>query len=353
MDYQGYTTDLPKHKKGAHLTLDERAEIRALRAMRIGLRASARILGCSPNTVRNELKRGTPARTYQKGRKPGYSIQAGQDTYRSNRTACHRRTKIHRCSRFISWVLEQVRERKWSLDACCGYAKLLGLFEPSEMVCTRTLYNWVWKGLLPIKAVDLLEATGRKASKPKPKIRQRKRIYGASISDRPAIASLREEEGHWEGDTMIGRRKGREAVILTLLEKKTNHYIALRIADKTSHSVMEAMERLRKEFGDNFSRVFKTITVDNGSEFSEFAKLEAWGTGVFFAHPYSSWERAQNERHNGLFRAFFPKGVSLEGYSDEEVLIVADLLNGRPRKKLGYRTPEELFDQFLDAIFAA
>ena len=100
-----------------------------------------------------------------------------------------------------------------------------------------------------------------------------------------------------------------------------------------------------------FSKVFMTITVDNGSEFADFTKTEAWGTKVYFAHPYSSWERAQNERHNGLFRAFIPKGVSMELFSDEDILMAADKLNGRPRKKLGYHTPEELFDNFLDRVY--
>ncbi len=149
---------------------------------------------------------------------------------------------------------------------------------------------------------------------------------------RPPIANLRTEEGHWEGDTVVGKKNGREAVILSLLEKKTENYLAIRIRNKTSQAVMEAMQALRTEFGDNFSTVFKTITVDNGSEFSDFAKLEDWGVGVFFAHPYSSWERPQNERHNGLLRAFFPKGVSLEPYSDEDVRAAADELNGRPRR---------------------
>ncbi len=100
-------------------------------------------------------------------------------------------------------------------------------------------------------------------------------------------------------------------------------------------------------------QVFKTITVDNGSEFADFAQIEAWGSKVFFAHPYSSWERAQNERHNGLFRAFVPEGVSIELFTDEDILAAADQLNGRPRRKLGYCTPEELFEAFLDSVFAA
>jgi IS30 family transposase len=161
------------------------------------------------------------------------------------------------------------------------------------------------------------------------------------------------EAGHWEGDTVVGKRDGREAVVLSLLEKKTQTYLAFRIPGKTSEAVMEAMRALRDAFGEHFKDVFKTITVDNGSEFADFAQVEQWGTKVFFAHPYSSWERAQNERHNGLFRAFVPKGQSIERYTDEDILAFADELNGRPRKKLGYRTPEELFDAFLDSVYAA
>ena len=105
--------------------------------------------------------------------------------------------------------------------------------------------------------------------------------------------------------------------------------------------------------GSFAAQVFKTITVDNGSEFADFAQVENWGSKVFFAHPYTSWERPQNERHNGLFRAFVPKGASIEGFTDEDILAAADELNGRPRKKLGYCTPEELFEDFLDAVYAA
>lgn len=93
--------------------------------------------------------------------------------------------------------------------------------------------------------------------------------------------------------------------------------------------------------------------MDNGSELSGFAQVENWGSQVYFAHPYTSCERPQNERHNGLFRAFVPKGVSIESFSPECILSAADELNGRPRKKLGYRTPEEPFEMFLDSVYAA
>ncbi len=178
-------------------------------------------------------------------------------------------------------------------------------------------------------------------------------VVALGISQRPEIAALRIEEGHWEGDTVVGKRGGKEAVVLSLLEKKTENYIAIRIPGKDADSVLNAMQSLREEFGDKFSQVFKTITVDNGSEFSAFSQVESWGSAVYFAHPYTSWERPQNERHNGLFRTFVPKGVSIEAFSAEYILAAADELNGRPRKKLGYRTPEELFDEFLDSVYAA
>ena len=188
-----------------------------------------------------------------------------------------------------------------------------------------------------------------KDSKP----REHKKNFCTDISQRPEIAALRIEEGHWEGDTVVGKRAGKEAVVLSLLEKKTENYIAIRIPGKDADSVLKAMQSLREEFGDKFSQVFKTITVDNGSEFSAFSQVESWGCAVYFAHPYTSWERPQNERHNGLFRTFVPKGVSIEAFSAEYILAAADELNGRPRKKLGYRTPEELFDEFLDSVYAA
>ena len=169
---------------------------------------------------------------------------------------------------------------------------------------------------------------------------------------RPKIASQRTEEGHWEGDTVVGKRAGKEAVVLSLLEKKTENYMAFLIPRKTSEAVMAAMQMLKAEYGDHFAEVFKTITVDNGAEFADFTQCEGWGTGVYFAHPYTSWERPQNERHNGLFRAFVPKGASLNSYSAEDILSAADELNSRPRKKLGYATPEELFDSFLDRVYS-
>ena len=351
MDCQDYITDSTERKKGQHLRMVERGAIKALKQEGLGIRAIAKRIGCAPSTVTNELRRGTPARKSNKGKAPGYSPTLGKTVYKANRSSCHRHSKADACSSFTNWVTQQFREHKWSLDACCGYARLHGLFQPSEMVCSRTLYNMVWNGCLPLHPTELPEALKRKTKKHR--VRENKKRYGTSISDRPEIASLRMEEGHWEGDTVVGKRAGKGAVVFSLLEKKTQAYLAFRIHSKTSEAVMELMNTLHDEYGEHFSQVFKTITVDNGSEFADFAQVEKWGTKVFFTHPYSSWERPQNERHNGLFRAFVPKGASIKDFTDEDILAAADELNGRPRRKLGYRTPEEGFDAFLDCVFAA
>ena len=101
-----------------------------------------------------------------------------------------------------------------------------------------------------------------------------------------------------------------------------------------------------------FTEIFKTITADNGSEFDTLSELEVWGVSVYFAHPYSSRERAQSERHNRLFRRYVPKGVSIDNYSAEQILSFADEINAMPRKHLGYCTPEELFEEFLDQVYS-
>ncbi len=351
MDCQDYTTVQAERKKGQHLGAEERGAIKVLRKQGLGIRAIAREVGCAPSTVTNELRRGTPPRKSNRGKAPGYSPKLGEAVYRANRAVCRRSLKAKSCKAFIAWVVEQVREHKWSLDSCYGYAREHGLYRENEMACTRALYNMVWAGLLPLTPTELPEALKRKTKSHKN--RENKRKYGQSISFRPEMAALRIEKGHWEGDTVVGKRAGKEAVILSLLEKKTQTYLALRIPSKTSGAVMGAMNSLHNEYADHFAEVFKTITVDNGSEFADFAQVETWGSQVYFAHPYTSWERPQNERHNGLFRAFVPKGVSIEQYSDEDILTAADELNGRPRRKLGYRTPEELFEAFLDSVFAA
>ena len=223
MDCQDYITESAERKKGQHLQREERGAIQHLKNAGYTNRAIARAIGCSPTTVGNELKRGTPPRKSSKGRKPGYSARRGEAAYKANRKRSRKPHRICHCTRFIRWIMEQVKEHKWSLDACVGYARLHGLFSAEEMVCTHTLYNEVWAGSLDLSVTELPEAMKRKQHKGS-KPREHKKNFGTDISQRPEIAALRIEEGHWEGDTVVGKRAGKEAVVLSLLEKKTENY---------------------------------------------------------------------------------------------------------------------------------
>ena len=224
MDCQDYITESVERKKGQHLQREERGAIQHLKNAGYTNRAIARAIGCSPTTVGNELKRGTPPRKSSKGRKPGYSARRGEAVYKANRKRSRKPHRICHCTRFIRWIMEQVKEHKWSLDACVGYARLHRLFSAEEMVCTHTLYNEVWAGSLDLSVTELPEAMKRKQHKDS-KPREHKKSFGTDISQRPEIAALRIEEGHWEGDTVVGKRGSKEAVVLSLLEKTTENLL--------------------------------------------------------------------------------------------------------------------------------
>ena len=350
MDHLNSTTLTPDRERGQHLKFEDRCSIKVFKKLGHSLRTIASAVDCSPSTVMYELRRGTGVRNGNRGRFPEYSAKRGQANYEVNRSRCHKPHKIDVHSPFIKWVVKQVREEHWTFDTCVGRARRKGLFPADQIICAKTLYNELWAGNLPLTAFDLPEAVSRKHKSAR--LRKNKRILGRSIEERPEEASLRTVCGHWEIDTVVGHRNGHESVVLTLVEKKTDYYLAIKIPGKDADSVMAAMEVLKEEYGDRFSEVFKTITADNGSEFEKLADLEAFGVGVFFAHPYSSWERPQNERHNRIFRRYVPKGKSIDGYSAEQILSFADEMNALPRRTLGYATPEELFDTFLDQVYS-
>jgi len=351
MDQLNSTTFTPDRGRGQHLKFEDRCSIRIYNKLGFSLRKTAEAIGCSASTVLNELRRGTGKRNGNRGRNPEYSAKRGQQNYEINRSRCHKPHKLDSSSEFVQWLVKQVRNRKWSFDACVGFAKKHNMFPFESIPCTKTLYNELWAGNLPLTPFDVPEALSR--SSKSHKHRENKRILGTSIDERPEIASLRTECGHWEIDTVVGHKSGRESVVLTLVEKKTDYYIAVKIPGKDADSVMTAIEILCEEYGkEKFAQVFKTITADNGAEFERLVEIESWGVKIYFAHPYSSWERPQNERHNRLFRRYVPKGVSIEKYTDEQILWFADEMNDLPRRQLGFSTPAELFEEFLNQVYS-
>ena len=353
MDQSHFNTIEETRKSGRHLSLEERGMIQALHRQGLSLRGIAAMVGCAHTTVFYELRRGTPERKSSRGRTPQYTAKRGQKAYTEHRKNSRKPCKIDHddCEPFIQWMTEQICKEHWSLDACVGYAKRNRLFTPEQIPCTKTLYNMLWAKKLPLSLFDMPRTLGRKRHRKW--VRRNKRMKGRSIEERPAVVNDGTEIGHWEVDTVVGQRAGREAVIFTAVEKVTRNYIAIRIPSRTCAGVEAALAHLQDVYGiEYFSQVFKTMTADNGPEFETLSKFESLGTKIYFTHPYSSWERPQNERHNGLLRDFIPKGISMEQFSDEDILNMADALNQRPRRVLGYHTPTELFDAFLDEVYS-
>jgi IS30 family transposase len=148
----------------------------------------------------------------------------------------------------------------------------------------------------------------------------------------------------------VGRRSKDEA-LLTLTERKTRQDLVIRLANKDSLSVQTALKELHERIGSAFANIFRSITADNGSEFADLsALLTPWGCQVYFTHPYSSWERGTNERHNGLIRRFIPKAKTIRNVSNALVRKTQDWCNLLPRKILDYKTPQECFLEELSAI---
>ena len=138
---------------------------------------------------------------------------------------------------------------------------------------------------------------------------------------------------HWEADLVIGQKDKSDEALLTLLERHTRKYMLVKIAGKTASAIMDGFTKVKDCFGDKFSDVFKTITTDNGSEFAELRKLEeASKTLVYYAHPYASWEKGRNERHNRLVRRFIAKGKLISDYGLEAIARIEEWCNNLPRK---------------------
>lgn len=348
MDQVHSTTD--RHEKGKHLSYDERMIIQIRRNEGWSPNRIAGEIGCAPNTVRNELKRGTV--NLYNGHVQRYKAKQGQQTYEKNRSNCCRHYDRLAKSRFIAYVDEHVREDGWSLDVCQGRALQSGEFTRKEVTCTKTLYNYVDLCLMETRNYHLSEKLSRNTRQHR--VRENKKVLGRSIEERDPAVNERNEFGHWECDLVIGQKAGGDKVLLTLAERKSREYWMIPLAGKDADSVMKAFESIREEYSEHFSEVFRTITTDNGSEFSRLTELEDLAeTLVYFAHPYTSCEKGTNERHNGIIRRFIPKGKRIDSYSAEEISNIEVWCNSLPRKILGYRTPDEVFEAELDRIYQA
>lgn len=184
------------------------------------MRKVAAEVGCAHTTVFYELRRGTPEKKGNRGRAPQYTAKRGQKAYEEHRKNSGKPCKIahDNCEPFIQWMVENVRKEHWSLDACVGFVKLHSLFQLEQIPCTKTLYNMLWSSELPLCLFEAPQMLSRKRHRKW--VRKNKLIKGRSIDERPAIVNAGTEIGHWEVDTVVGRRNGREAVIFAAVEKR-------------------------------------------------------------------------------------------------------------------------------------
>lgn len=324
-----------------HLSFKERQLIECWHNQGLSNREIGKRLGRHHQTIANELKRGTTTQIKENNKaKQLYFADTGQAVYIENRKRCGSKSKLLKVVEFINYACKQIIDCNWSPDAIVGFVKSLGTFG-KNIVSTKTLYNYIDSGVLPIRNHHL---NMKLRLSPKKKIiRQHRKELGKSIDLRPDSINNRQLFGHWEIDSVLGLKTKDDNALLTLVERKTRYMMTIVLDDHTEEAVSYALNQLKIHFDYSFSQVFKSITADNGSEFNSLQDTLKHVSDTYFAHPYSSWERGTNERHNGLLRRYVPKGTPIYQYSKQFIQQATDNINLLPRKILNYHQPVSLF----------
>lgn len=193
-----------------------------------------------------------------------------------------------------------------------------------------TIYYWIADGHLGLTKKNMLYPRKKKARKKQ--VSPNFKLAGKPIEERPEVINLRLDIGHYEIDTVI-LKKARNHCLLIFTDRKSRHQMIRLIPDKTARSVNRALKSILKKHS------IKSITADNGTEFNRLADVFDWNS-IYYAHPYSSWERGTNENHNRLIRRWLPKGT--KETTPKEVAIIENWVNNYPKKYLNYKSPKEV-----------
>lgn len=321
-------------KQYQQLTYEQRCQIYALKKRGDSQREMAELLGVNQSTISRELARNCGKRGYRHKQ-----AQAKADKRRREAVSPSKMT-----TEMVGLIEEKVRE-DWSPEQVSGW-----LLEAQEtLISHETIYRHIWADK---QAGGDLYNHLRRQGKKYDKRRNGKSTRGqikdrVSIDDRPEIVDDKARVGDWEIDTMIG--KGHSGALVTVVERATNFTVAAQVNSKCAADVTKATIALLTPF----MPLVHTITADNGKEFSYHDQIaKALDVELYFAHPYSSWERGLNENTNGLLRQYFPKGTDLKKVSQQEVDKAVVRLNTRPRKGLAFKTPKQLMDARLMAVAA-
>lgn len=309
-------------------------------------------LGYSEVSIYRELKRG-----FYMHRNSDWTETRRYSADKAQRDADYRATgkgaplKIGRDRKFAAFVSEMILKHKYSPAAILAYINENKL-EFETDVCRATLYNYIDQGIfMGVSVKDLLRGGKLKRKKKSSNEKTAKKLPNVehSIERRPAEVAERNTFGHWELDSIIGTSIKGET-LLSLTERLTRYQIILRSKDKSAASTVAALDRLERAVGGrkNFSKIFKTVTCDNGTEFSNVAGIETSPTGkqrtsVYYCHPYCSSERGSNENQNGFIRRFIPKGIPIKQFSNKFLRFVQNYINAYPREVLGWKNAETRF----------
>ena len=218
-------------------------------------------------------------------------------------------------------------------------------------VSTNTIYDGIRKGYLEVSTKDRkrMKDKSRRCRVERNKIPESKK--DRSIELRPDYINNRKEFGHFEMDLVLGKQGKDKECLLTLTERKTRFEIVIKLNNKSSSEVIRAINSIKEHLKGYSSEIFKSITTDNGSEFSRYEEIEEiLGTMIYFCHPGASYEKGTNERHNGMLREYIPKGSDISKYSAEDLDRIVSKLNDLERKKLNYYTPYMKILEEYDSI---
>lgn len=345
-----------------HLTKNDRLRIEKWLRGGMKPREIADKLRVHISTVYRELKRGQYERldgaTWEMV--AAYSPDIAEERYQRNLREKGPDLKIGKDHELANYIEETIIANECSPAAVLGYALMEGRkFETT--VSVATIYSYIKKGLfLRVTQVDLPRRGKRKQTykKVKTKNDQARASAGESIERRPADAESRETFGHWEMDTVYSTKNSTTKALLVFTERKTRREIIVMVPNRKAGTIVKAIDALERKTGAvNFRKIFRSITVDNGTEFSAAEELERSAinktiprTKVFFCHPYSSWERGSNENANSMIRRKHPKGTNFAKVSAAEIAATERWINNYPRKILGYMSSEVMFRKCLQEL---
>jgi IS30 family transposase len=346
----GQKKDNTKRRQWKQLSEKERYEIEALAKAKHSVREIAAHLGRDRRTIERELKRGSVMqRNSEWIDRIVYLADVGQRKSEENAANKGRGLKIGYDHALARHLEKRIGKDKLSPDAAIGEIKAKGL-KFCVSLCTKTVYNMIDRG-------DFLNLSNKdlpvKKNKKKRKYRKTRTVAlnnlkGRSIEERPVAANKREEYGHWEMDLVAG--KGR-ACLLVMTERKSRKELIIKLPSKEQKSVKAALDNLERKNNSRFKQRFKSITMDNGSEFLNTKDLESsclkqgeTRTTCYYAHPYSAWERGSNENANKLIRRFIPQGTDIGKLTKKDIKRIEQWMNNYPRRIFGYKTANDMYN---------